>query len=191
MSARETNVREACGLGKDIRDGAQPLVDGVHPAPALLPPSALAQLRRAGVTLPRPSAPGTEWTPRTDAERHLLRECHRLDRIRQMLLAEVGRLRQSLGQAPQRERVAAAARTAGRLSACPLTTGQLSVLAAAAAGESPEDTARRLVVTYDTVRSQRQRAVHRLGARSVTHAVALAVAAGWITREQVTGGVTP
>lgn len=154
-----------------------------------LSPAALAQLRQAGLTRPKGTGPGRTWSPRTDAEQHLLREGYRLDRVRQLLLAEVGRLRE--GQAQRRERIKTAARTADRPSTCPLTPGQLDVLAGAAAGESPEDTARRLAVGYNAVRYHRHRAARRLGARNLMHAVALAVAAGWISRERVMGGVAP
>lgn len=152
----------------------------------------LDQVRRAGLIRPRSSYPGQPWQPRTPAEQHLLGEGCRLDRVRQVLLGEVGTLRHELAvRTARRKRIEAAARTAARLANCPLTTGQLQVLAAAAAGESVEDTCLRLVLAYDTVRSQRKRAVHRLDARSFTHAVALAVEAGWVTGEQIRGGLTP
>lgn len=151
----------------------------------------LAAIARAGLARPRGPFPGREWRPRTDAETHLLREGCRLDRMRQLLLAEIERLRQANGNAPHREVTAAAARTAERLRECPLTQAQLGIIAAAAAGESPEDTARRLCLSYYTIKAHRQRAVKRLGARSIPHAVALCTAAGWVTARQVTGGVAP
>lgn len=156
----------------------------------------LDQVRKAGLVRPRSSYPGQAWQPRTPAEEHLLREACRLDRVRQLLLGEIGRLRHETAprdarRDARRDRIAAAARTANRLADCPLSPSQLQVIAAAAAGESAEDTALRLVLAYDTVRSQRKRAVHRLGARSMTHAVALAVEAGWVTSAQVLRGVTP
>jgi DNA-binding CsgD family transcriptional regulator len=156
---------------------------------AVLTDKALEQLRLAGLRRPRAPHPGQEWAPRTEAEKHLLSEGYRLDRMRQLLLQEVGRLRAQLGvKGARRERIEAAARTADRLSGCPLTAGHLEVLAAAAAGETLEETARRTHVTYEAVTSQRQRAVTRLGARSITHAVALSVAAGWLPTEQIPGG---
>lgn len=149
----------------------------------------LAQLRTAGLALPKSPYPGQAWAPRTDAEQHLLRESRRLDRLRQLLLEEVGRLRKEAGHKPRREVIAAAAHTAGRLKDCPLSPQERAIIAAAAAGESPQETARRLCLAYDTVKSHRQRALSRLEARSVPHAVALAVAAGWVSARQVTEGV--
>ncbi|WP_405930351.1 LuxR C-terminal-related transcriptional regulator [Streptomyces sp. NBC_00827] len=158
----------------------------------LMTDEVLKQLRTAGLMRPRPPYPGQPWQPRTPAEEHLLREGCRLDRVRQLLLGEVGKLRHEVdARAGRRQRLAVASRTAVRLSGCPLTPSELKVIAAAAAGESAEDTSLRLVVAYDTVRTQRKRAVHRLGARSMTHAVALAVEAGWISSEQIRGGLTP
>ncbi|WP_167529495.1 LuxR C-terminal-related transcriptional regulator [Streptomyces spinoverrucosus] len=158
---------------------------------AALTDKAIAQIRRAALVRPRPPYPGQEWRPRTEAEQHLLREGYRLDRVRQVLLEEIGRLRQAASLTPRAEVIAAAARKAERLRDCPLTQGQLGVIAAAAAGESAEETAQRLCLSYDTIRSQRQRAVSRLDARNIAHAVALCTAAGWITAAQITGGVAP
>jgi len=144
----------------------------------------VALARAAGLRLPL--APGREWQPSTSAEQHLLVEARRLDHLRQTLLAEIGRLR---AQAPRHPRT-------GRLELaridvppdCPLPPGKLEALAAAAHGETVAAAARRLRVSTDTVSSQRQRAVQALGARSITHAVALAVAAGWIPVGTPTGG---
>jgi len=158
---------------------------------AMLTDRALGQLRMAGLARPRSSAPGQEWQPRTDAEQHLLREGYRLDRIRQLLLEEVGRLRRQVAATPRTEALAAAARSARRLSGCPLSPAELGIIAAAAAGESLQDTADRLCVAYDTVSSQRKRAVARMDAHNIAHAVALAVAAGWVTPRQVTEGIAP
>lgn len=151
----------------------------------------IMQLRNAGLTRPRAPYPGQVWTPRTDAERHLLAEGQRLDRLRLFLLEELGRLRQQAAGIPRVEVLAAAARAAERLSGCPLSQSQLAVVCGAAAGETPEETASRLHLSYDTVTRYRQRAVSRLEARSMPHAVALCVAAGWVIPGQVTGGVTP
>jgi len=140
----------------------------------------LAQLRTAGLARPRPPYPGQEWKPRTPAEEHLLREGHRLDRLRLLLLEEVGRLRRQTARTPRREVMAAAARTADRMSGCPLSPAQLAAVAAAAAGESSEETAGRLCLSYETVKTNRQRALARLEARSMPHAVALVLAHGWL-----------
>lgn len=148
---------------------------------AQLTDKTLAQVRHSGLALPRAPYPGQEWTPRTPAEQHLLREGRRLDRLRMLLLEEVGRLRQQQRRKPRAERVADASRTIERLKDCPLSPRELDVIAAAAAGELPEETAARLVLAYQSITSHRQRAVSRLQARNVTHAVALCAAAGWIT----------
>lgn len=140
----------------------------------------LAQLRTAGLVRPRPPYPGQEWKPRTPAEQHLLSEGHRLDRLRLLLLEEVGRLRGRTVRASRAEAIAADVRTADRMSKCPLTPAQFAAVAAAAAGEPLEDTALRLVVSYETVKTNRQRAVARIEARDMTHAVALALAHGWL-----------
>lgn len=151
----------------------------------------LAQMRAAGLARPRSLSPGQEWKPRTDAEQHLLREGYRLDRLRLVLLEEVGRLRKEAGHKPRREVTAASARNADRLKGCPLSPQERAIVAAAAAGESLEETAQRLCLAYDTVKTHRQRAVSRLEARSIPHAVALSVSAGWVTTRQITEGVAP
>lgn len=151
----------------------------------------LAQLRNAGLQRPRTTQPGQPWTPRTQAEAHLLAEAQRLDRIRLLLLEEVGRLRQQTGRVPRAEAIAAAAREAERLKVCPLGAAQLNVVQAAAAGESPHATARRLSLSFSTVRSHRQRAVRRLDARDMDHAVELCTTAGWITAGQPAGSEAP
>ncbi|MFE9923299.1 response regulator transcription factor [Streptomyces sp. NPDC005774] len=155
---------------------------------ATMPWDVVARLRTAGLRLPR-VLPGQEWRPITGAEEHLLSEARRLDRIRQFLLEEIGRLRaQSPSERTLRERSRVAA--ISRIKDCPLTAGQLEVLAAAASGETIEATARRMHITVDTVKSQRKRASDRIDARSMLHAVALAVASGWIPTEQDHGGTS-
>lgn len=179
--------------GKDTHTGGhQPSgpVGGVHPAPALTT-QALTQLRTAGLVLPRGPRPGQPWAPRSEAETHLLAEARRLDRARQLLLAEIGRLRHGAPRAEPQEQWAAAVRAAQRHAvACPLGTTQLAVLVGAARGERPEDTAARLQLTLGTVKNARARCLRRLGAHTVTHAVALAVTAGWIRPGQADGGDT-
>ncbi|MEH0657560.1 hypothetical protein QA860_07390 [Streptomyces stelliscabiei] len=179
----------AAAPGKDTHEGgSQPPVGGVHPAPALTT-QALAQLRTAGLVLPRGPYPGRPWAARTEAEAHLLAEARRLDRARQQLLAEVGRLRHGAPSRDDREVRRAAVRAAQRHAVdCPLGTSQLAVLVGAALGERPEQTAARLELALGTIRSARNRAIHLLGARSITHAVALAVAAGWIRPRAADGG---
>ncbi|MFU0241698.1 helix-turn-helix transcriptional regulator [Streptomyces scabiei] len=180
----ETPVKDVAG--KDTRSSR---AGGVHPAPALTD-QVLAQLRARGLALPRGPRPGQPWAPRTDAEAGLLVEARRLDRARQQLLAEVGRLRHLLGvrRGDGQERREETARLAERWTDCPLGVSQLNVLVGAARGELPEETAARLHIADATVKSTRRRAVMRLEARSVTHAVAIAVAAGWITSDDIDGG---
>ncbi|MGI5441667.1 helix-turn-helix domain-containing protein [Streptomyces shenzhenensis] len=142
-----------------------------------LPPVVLTRISRAGMVLPPTPGPAQSWQPRTAAERHLQGEVFRLDRVRRVLLGEVDRLRRaSPGGVAQPAPVR-----------CPLTPKQLDILAGAAAGETSEDTSRRLLMPFNTVKTHRQRAVRKLGARGITHAVAIVVAAGWIPRERVTG----
>jgi hypothetical protein len=173
--------------GKDTRSVA----GGVHPAPALTD-QVLAQLRARGLVLPRGPRPGQPWTPRTEAETHLLAEGRRLDRARQALLGEVGRLRHLLGvrRTDGQERREADARAAVRWSGCPLGVSQMGVLIGAARGERSEETAVRLGIADGTVKSTRVRVLRRLEARTITHAVAIAVTAGWITPEDIDGGGT-
>lgn len=178
----------AKGREKSTPDGGLPLVGEATREP--LSGKVIEQLRRAGLVRPRPPYPGQTWRPRTEAEQHLLLEGYRLDRIRQLLLAEVGRLRGNASRA-RREDAAAATQEAKRLHACPLTSQMLAIIAAAAAGETPEETAKRLCLAYETVKSHRQRAVLRLHARSMTHAVAICVMHGWVTARQIEHGVTP
>ncbi|GAQ61926.1 LuxR C-terminal-related transcriptional regulator [Streptomyces scabiei] len=185
MTAIE-ETRAVAVAGKDTRSRA---AGGVHPVPAMAD-QVLAQLRARGLVLPRGPRPGQPWAPRTDAELSLLAEARRLDRARQQLLAEVGRLRHLLGvrRGEGQERREETARLAERWSGCPLGVSQLNVLVGAARGEAPEETAARLHIADATVKSTRRRAVMRLEARSVAHAVAISVASGWITAEDIDGG---
>ncbi|MEV0112328.1 hypothetical protein AB0H77_03590 [Streptomyces sp. NPDC050844] len=191
MSARGEQLQAAAGAGEDTRDGSQPFEGESTRAGAAsavpISDAVLDQIRTAGLVLPRPPYPGQQWKARTDAEAHLLREGYRLDRVRQLLLGELGRLHRVRAQEAARRK-----RTAEAMPPlCPLSQAELAALKSAAAGESAMDTSRRLLVPYDTVRAQRKRATGRLGARTVTQAAALAVAAGWITGEDIVGGVTP
>ncbi|MGW3417025.1 LuxR C-terminal-related transcriptional regulator [Streptomyces phaeochromogenes] len=150
----------------------------------------LGQIRTAGLALPRPPYPGQGWTPLTGPEQHLLREGYRLDRVRQLLLAEIGRLRRLYADRAV-QRSAAAVGPLEHPELCPLSHAELRALVAAASGEAPRETARRLLLTEDTVRRHRLAAQRRLGARSMPHAVAITVAARWITPEQIAGGTAP
>jgi DNA-binding CsgD family transcriptional regulator len=188
VSTSTTTSATVNGNGKSTPDGSLPLVGEATRAP--LPDRLIAQLRRAGLVRPRAPYPGQVWTPRTEAEHHLLQEAYRLDRVRQLLLADLGRWRSEATRA-RRGVVAAAAETAKRLHGCPLSTQMLSVVAAAAAGESPEETALRLGLSYEAIKSHRARAVHRLHARNIPHAVAICTARGWVTAGQIEQGLTP
>lgn len=116
MSTSATTSATVNGNGKSTPDGSLPLVGEATRAP--LPDRLIAQLRRAGLVRPRAPYPGQVWTPRTEAEHHLLQEAYRLDRIRQLLLADLGRWRSEATRA-RRGVVAAAAETAKRLHDCP------------------------------------------------------------------------
>jgi len=63
----------------------------------------------------------------------------------------------------------------------PLTERELEVLARAAAGDTMVETARRVFLAPETVKTYRQRIIRKLGARNITHAVALAVALGHLS----------
>lgn len=188
MSVHDEHARTAAAPAEeDTRDGSQlSEATSTQPGSTALPAEELGQARTAGLVLPRPSVPGTAWSPSTGAEQHLLREGYRLDRIRQQLLTEVGRLRHLYAS-----RSARLGARGEQTSPCPLTGSELRVLVAAAAGESPRETADRALITESTIRQQRKAASRRLGAKSIPHAVAVAVAAGWITAENIIEGTTP
>ncbi|MFZ4143358.1 hypothetical protein ACOZDZ_21900 [Streptomyces griseoincarnatus] len=143
----------------------------------------ITQARTAGLRLPGHPVQG--WQPTTPAEQHLLSEGRRLDHLRQALLTEIGRLRAGAPTRPQESRLDRA--RLSQLTDCPLTAGQLEALTAAAHGELIEVTARRVHVSPDTIKSARQRAITALGARTASHAVAIAVAAGWIPTDELSG----
>ncbi|MER6834283.1 hypothetical protein ABT320_09825 [Streptomyces cellulosae] len=143
----------------------------------------ITRARSAGLRLPGHPVQG--WQPATPAEQHLLSEGRRLDHLRQALLAEIGRLRAGVPTRPQDSPFDA--RGLRPVAGCPLTAGQLEALTAAAHGELIEVTARRVHLSVDAIKSQRQRAITALGARTASHAVAIAVAAGWIPTDQLGG----
>ncbi|MCZ4611836.1 LuxR C-terminal-related transcriptional regulator, partial [Streptomyces sp. Lzd4kr] len=136
---------------------------------------------------PTSSRSSRRWLPATPAEQHLLAEGRRLDRVRLLLLEEVGRLRQVTARIPRAETLAAAAREAEKMKRCPLSPTELLIVTGAAAGETTEETAARLQYTYDTVKTARHRAISRLEARSMLHVVALCLTEEWVTRDQVRG----
>jgi DNA-binding CsgD family transcriptional regulator len=144
-----------------------------------LAPEVLAAIARSGLALPKGPAPGQQWRPRSRDEEHLLIQARQLDRMRQLLLGEVGRLRHTvLGL-----RVALRRKAAPR---CPLTDPQIQVLAAAAVGETVEATAHRLFMSESMVKAHRARAIKNLGAGDIAHAVGIAMSAHWITPARTT-----
>lgn len=62
-----------------------------------------------------------------------------------------------------------------------LSVREYEVLDAAARGKGVRETGRDLYLSPDTVKSHRRRVLQRLGARNMTEAVALAVAAGLLS----------
>lgn len=64
----------------------------------------------------------------------------------------------------------------------PLSERELEILAAAAAGETRDETGRRLYLTLDTVKTHRWRAFRKLGARSLAHAIAISYERGLLPR---------
>lgn len=185
MSAREETLRQACGLGgKGIRGGRQPSTGGPTRSGSTgerLTMEVIARLRGAGPRWPRTLYPGRRWTPATPTEELLAGEVSRWHRTCQMLLGELGRARPE----PARPAVRGRARVP---EDCPLSDAELRALTAAATGEPLEASARRLWVSTTHLKHARQGALQRLRARNVTHAVALCMAAGWITPEALTGG---
>ena len=59
-----------------------------------------------------------------------------------------------------------------------LSTREYEVLDAAARGKGVRETGQDLFLSPDTVKTYRRRVLHQLGARNMTQAVALALAAG-------------
>lgn len=106
------------------------------------------------------------------------------------LLAERVRLAEELARQnavirKQNEARAARERQVLGRPRCSLSVAQLETVLAAACGEHIEQTARRMSAAVDTVKSRRRAVVARLGARSMTHAVALCMDNGWITPEDI------
>lgn len=189
MSVHSDGTRTAAGPAEeDTRDGSLPPgATSTWPGTTALSAEVLAQIRTDGLLLPRQPFPGQGWAPSTGAEQHLLREGYRLNRVRLLLLAEVSRLRRCYADRAARRSAVLGEHT----DPCPLKGAELRALVGAAAGESPRGTGRRVLLTDSAVRKHRLAAQRRLGARSLPHAVALAVAAGWITSEQITEGLAP
>jgi DNA-binding CsgD family transcriptional regulator len=70
----------------------------------------------------------------------------------------------------------------------PLRKRELEVLELAALGYSCDRTAKDLYLSIETVKTYRQRIIRKLGARNITHAVAVAVASGVVARRSVVDG---
>jgi two-component system NarL family response regulator len=67
----------------------------------------------------------------------------------------------------------------------PLSERELEVLLAAAKGETMEETAARLWLSLETIKSHRRNVIAKLGARNLSHAIALAVRSGLMSVESV------
>lgn len=62
-----------------------------------------------------------------------------------------------------------------------LTDGQMLVLRRTAAGDDAKSCARSLGLSLDTVKDRRYEIIHRLGARNMPHALAIAFRRGMLT----------
>lgn len=163
----------------------------------------LKAMGKAGLVLPRGPRPGEPWTARTPAEVHLLRQGQRLDVMRRKLLGELARMQ--LGAKDLRAKVTTLQgeltglrRTMRDVGAdrAPeftqrVTDVDLSVLAAAARGETRDDTARRLGLSLEAIKSRRVRATRHVGAATFYQAVAMASAAGVVPAVSAMGGGVP
>jgi DNA-binding CsgD family transcriptional regulator len=67
----------------------------------------------------------------------------------------------------------------------PLSERELEVLHAAARGETMDETATRLWLSLETIKSHRRYVIAKLGARNLPHAIALAVRSGLMSVENV------
>ena len=67
----------------------------------------------------------------------------------------------------------------------PLSERELEVLAAAAGGETMDETAKRLWLSLETVKSHRRNVIAKLGARNLAHAIALAIRNGILSVDGV------
>lgn len=74
---------------------------------------------------------------------------------------------------------------------CPLDGRLLETLVGAARGESNAECGRRLHVSEEGMKSRRKKIMQRLAARSMPHAVAISMAHGWITADDVLYGTAP
>jgi LuxR family quorum sensing-dependent transcriptional regulator len=66
-----------------------------------------------------------------------------------------------------------------------LTVQEAGTLLWAARGRTAAQTGRRMILGAETVRSYRKRAIAKLGARNLTHAVARAIAAGVVPVDEI------
>ena len=67
----------------------------------------------------------------------------------------------------------------------PLSERELEVLDAAARGETMEETATRLWLSLETIKSHRRNVIAKLGARNLSHAIALAIRSGILSVDGV------
>lgn len=76
----------------------------------------------------------------------------------------------------------------GALTGNPLTRAETTALIGAALGETAGQTATRLNLSFNTIKSQLMSARRRLGAASNAQAVAVACLNGWLTHKHISGG---
>jgi two-component system NarL family response regulator len=67
----------------------------------------------------------------------------------------------------------------------PLSERELEVLHAAANGETMEETAARLWLSLETIKSHRRNVIAKLGARNLSHAIALSLRSGLMSVDSV------
>lgn len=68
-----------------------------------------------------------------------------------------------------------------------LTNQQIAVLSGLAGGETPTETARRMCISSSTVKTHRKGAYKRLGAKTGSQAIALAMAYGLLPGRRIEG----
>ncbi|MEW2636447.1 LuxR C-terminal-related transcriptional regulator [Streptomyces sp. NPDC048389] len=163
-----------------------------------IPPDVLARMAELQLEFPRGPLPGRPWRPVTHAEDMLLRQAQRLDGIRRQLLAEhrrlTGQARSLAGRVTELEQETTRLHRAllDKPLAEPmphLSPEEREVLAAAAAGEGLDATARRLQISPSVLKYRRKRILQRYRADTFTQAVALAVDAGDVRPSRT--GVAP
>lgn len=72
----------------------------------------------------------------------------------------------------------------------PLSAREIEILEAAARGETMEETAKRLWLSFETIKSHRRHIIAKLGARNLPHALALAIRSGALSVDDVESAAT-